>query len=39
MLSEALSLDDHCTVRVRCNMPDGSRVVSRLVKINFLVKQ
>jgi hypothetical protein len=30
-----LSLDDHNTVHVWCDILDGSRVVSRLVKINF----
>jgi len=35
----SLSLHDHSTVSVRCDIPNGSRVVSRLVKIIFLVNQ
>jgi hypothetical protein len=36
----SLSLyDEHGTVHVRCDIPDGSRVVSRLLEINFEVKQ
>ncbi len=39
MLSLSLEDDDHGTVHVRCDIPDGSRVVTHLVEINFLVEQ
>jgi len=35
----SLSLDGHGTVHVRCDIPDANRDVSRLVTINFLLKQ
>jgi hypothetical protein len=31
--------NSHHTVHVVCDIPDGSMIVSRLVKINFLVNQ
>ena len=39
VLSLSLEDDDHGTVHVRCDIPDGSRVVTHLVEINFLVEQ